>query len=160
VRRTAGLLLALVVATLGAGIGVAMVGRTPGMQTAGVGALAELLAQRHAEHLVDALIAPADRVELSAVRIQNAWDSAVAAAGAFQRVVRTVTVRGGSGRSRVGSVVVQPRLSDVVRDPQVSRYHRHAAASWYVHGHASRRCRHEARARPCDCSVRQGAACL
>jgi hypothetical protein len=94
VQRTARVLCSLVLACLAAGIGAAVVGRSASPQTASVGALAMSLARGHAEQ-VEQLLSPAVRSQLPASRLTTDWQVAVAGAGQFQRVVRTVTVNEG-----------------------------------------------------------------
>jgi hypothetical protein len=96
VRRARSALGVLILACLGAGIGVVAVGRTAVVDE-DKGGLARLLADGDVGQLVQ-LIAPADRAELSSSRLREAWDAVTAAAGPFQRVVRTVVVDGNGAR--------------------------------------------------------------
>ena len=85
-------LAALIAATLVASVVTVIVrAQDSGRDPRSAGDLAPLLAaQRSAE--IAAIVAPADRGVLNQAHLQAAWRAAVAAAGPFRRVTRTVTV--------------------------------------------------------------------
>jgi hypothetical protein len=100
VQRVQGALAVLILACLGAGIGVVVVGRSPGVVSTDTGRLADLLAAHQSARVAD-LVVRADRRFLSSSRLQTDWDRIVAAVGPFLHTSRTINVDEGRTRHEV-----------------------------------------------------------